>query len=207
MYLRRHFHSYPAIYQHRLRWRWRSLDVIQEPAMDENYPGLNFGPTQLAAAMRVVYDELIAFSATPSFRSLHAELMSQPKPDRMAFVLQVMLSDEERRKRGVETPDGILFQTSAFGDRRPTLYVIKKFLPAHFHATWENVNITFDNPFDDSEVSRDPAMAWRPPLPVALQSAALACDIPLDTLPNQYGVGSAACERLGTGSLAASLDT
>ncbi len=162
--------------------------------MNNHYPGLDFGPEELGAIMRKTYDELIAFSATPAFRNLHLELMGKPKEERMAFVLEVILSDEERRKRGVETPEGIMFQTSAFGDRRPTLYVIKKFLPKRFHATWENVNITFDNPYDDSEVSRDPAMAWRPPLPVALQSIALSRNIPLDRLPEGYGVGSAVCE-------------
>lgn len=162
--------------------------------MADNYPGLDFGSDELRLVMRRTYDELIAFSATPGFRKLHFELMDKPVKDRMAFVLDVILSEEERRNRGVETPEGILFQTSAFGDRRPTLYVIKKFLPERYHGAWENVNITFDNPYTDEEVSRDPAMAWRAPLPVALQSMALSRSIPLDRLPEGFDVGSGVCD-------------
>jgi hypothetical protein len=162
--------------------------------MDQNYPGLDFGPAELAAAMRKVYDELLEFVISPAFRAMHTELMNLPERKRMAFVMQVILSPEERKKRGVEVPDGILIQTSAFGDRRPTLYVVKKFLPERYHKTWENLNITFDNPHDDASVSRDPAMAWRHPLPVALQSAAMASGIELDTLPGDMGVGSALFE-------------
>ena len=163
-------------------------------SVEPTYPGLDFGPAELAAVMRKVYDELIEFATTPAFKALHAELMSLPERERMAFVRQVILSPSERKKRGVDTPEGILFQTSAFGDRRPTLYVIKKILPERYHGAWENLNITFDNPYDDASVSRDPAMAWRPPLPVSLQSAAMASGIELDSLPNDIGVGCALFE-------------
>jgi hypothetical protein len=36
------------------------------------------------------------------------------------------------------------------------------------------VNITFDNEFVDSAVSRDPEKCWRPPLPVNVQAQAMA---------------------------------
>jgi hypothetical protein len=159
--------------------------------MEKPYPGLDFGPEELARVMRETYDQLIDFATTPAFRALHSELMKLPEHQRYAFVLGVILSPEERKKRGVETPEGILFQTSAFGDRRPTLFVIKKFLPERYHTAWENLNITFDNPYDDEAVSRVPEMAWRPPLPVALQGAAMSCGIDLDSLPNDIGVGAA----------------
>ena len=165
--------------------------------MVTNYPGLDFGPAELAAVMRGVYDELIEVALTKAFRTMHAELMSLPKTERMAFVYNVILSPEERKKRGIEAPDDILFQTSAFGDRRPTLFVIKKFLPARYHGAWENLNITFDNEHSDGYVSRDPSMAWRPPLPVAVQSAAMACGVDLDSLPHDYGVGSAYFKPVG----------
>jgi hypothetical protein len=69
-------------------------------------------------------------------------------------------------KRGVERPPDLLIQRSAFGDRRPTLFCVKKWLPPDMF--WENVNITFDNEFDDNAIPRDES-AWRAPVPVALQ--------------------------------------
>ena len=160
----------------------------------ENYPGLDFSQAELAAAMRQTYDELIAFVATPEFRALHADVMSLPKTQRPVFVTRVVLSADERERRGITVPHGILIQVSAFGDRRPTLFVVKKFLPPRYHRAWENVNITFDNEYRDADVSRDPNMAWRPPLPVNLQHAVMASGISLDELPNDIGVGSALFE-------------
>ena len=151
--------------------------------MESHYPDLDFGRTELAGVMRQIYDELIELTLTDAFKAMHAELMSLPKTKRMDFVYGVVCQPEERAKRGVVAADGILFQTSAFGDRRPTLFVIKKFLPERYHGAWENLNITFDNPHDDASVSRDPAMAWRAPLPIGVQSAAMASGIELDSLP------------------------
>jgi hypothetical protein len=151
------------------------------------YPGLDFSREELSAAMREAYDDLIDFVTSPAFKATCLELMSSPRQQRPAFVAKVILLPEELAKRGVHIPDGILIQTSAFGDRRPTLFVVKKFLPPKFHRVWENVNITFDNEFADDEVSRDPRACWRPPLPVAVQNAALAAGIDLESLPSEYG--------------------
>lgn len=156
--------------------------------LPDTYEGLDFDREELAAAMRTAYDELIEFVTTPEFRAVHAELMSLPLQDRPGFVMKVLLRPEELGKRGVQVPEEILIQTSAFGDRRPTLFVVKKFLPAKFHGAWENVNITFDNPFEDNEISRDPKECWRLPLPVPLQNAALAGGVDLQALPEEsYG--------------------
>lgn len=155
------------------------------------YPGLDFGQEELLRIMRETYDELIAVVTAPAFRAMHAEMMALEWKHRAAFATEVILSEEERMKRGVEKPDDVLIEVSAFGDRRPTLYVVKKYLPKRYQAAWENVNITFDNEYNDADVSRDPAMAWRTPLPVALQNAAMASKIDLDSLPNNIGVGSA----------------
>jgi hypothetical protein len=158
---------------------------------NNHYPGLSFGPVELSKIMRITYDELIAFITTPSFSSMRADLMRCSKEQRPEFVMNVILSPTERGKRGIVVPDKILIETSAFGDRRPTLFVVKKFLPKRYHGAWENVNITFDDEYNDADVSRDPTMAWRPPLPVVLQNAAMANNIPLDALPNDNGVGCA----------------
>jgi hypothetical protein len=151
----------------------------------QNYDGLDYGCDELSAAMREAYDDIIRFVTTPSFKAVYTELMNCAREDRPAFVMRVLLRPEELAKRGVQVPDGILIQTSAFGDRRPTLFVVKKFLPSKFDAVWQNVNITFDNHFEDNEVTRDPEACWRLPLPVALQNAALAAGIDLESLPHE----------------------
>lgn len=145
---------------------------------------LGFTREELAAEMRTAWDELIAFVTTPSFRVVHKEMMALPPAGRPGFAARVFLNPDELQRRGVHTPDEVLVQTSAFGDRRPTLFVVKKFLPPRFHQAWENVNITFDNEYPDSQVSRDPQVAWRRPLPVALQNAALAGGVDLEELPD-----------------------
>ena len=128
---------------------------------------------RLYAAMRSSYDQLIDFVTSPAFKRLHGELMSLPPKERPAFVREVLLKDDELRKRGVERPPDLLIQRSAFGDRRPTLFCVKKWLPRDLHMFWENVNITFDNDYDDEAIPRD-ATAWRAPLPVAIQDALLS---------------------------------
>jgi hypothetical protein len=153
------------------------------------YAKLGFSREELGVAMREVWDELIEFVSTPAFRAVHHELMELPQQERPGFVVRTLLHREELARRGVEIPDGILIQTSAFGDRRPTLFVVKKFLPKRFHSAWENVNITFDNEYRDDQVTRDPGLAWRRPLPVAVQNAALAGELNLEVLPSETLMG------------------
>ncbi len=148
------------------------------------YPGLAYGKSELAAAMRQTYDELIAFVTQPAFQAVYKELRELPATERAEFVNKVLLRSEELARRGVRVHPGILIQTSAFGDRRPTLFAVKKFLPVKFHDAWENVNLTFDNEYDDEDVSRDPAVAWRKPLPVGLQNALIGANIDLESAPD-----------------------
>jgi len=93
---------------------------------------------------------------------------------RPLFVVDVLLNDDELARRGVRVPEGVLIQRSAFGDRRPTLFAVKKFLPSNFRDVWENVNLTFDNKFADESVSRSPEVSWREPLPVGEQARIMA---------------------------------
>ncbi|WP_327090277.1 hypothetical protein OIE66_06540 [Nonomuraea sp. NBC_01738] len=136
--------------------------------------------------MRETYDELIEFVSTAEFQQVHSDLMSLPENERPEFVQKVFLNPEKLCSRGVVTPPGILIQMSAFGDRRPTLYAVKKFLPKKYHAAWENVNLTFSNDYDDSAISKDPEIAWRAPLPVALQNELIAQGINLESVPSQF---------------------
>lgn len=148
-----------------------------------NYDELEFGREELSSVMRTYYEELLEFISTPEFRSLYCELMELAAEDRPDFVVNVVLNLEERERRGITVPDGILLQTSAFGDRRPTLFAVKKFLPRKYFGAWENVNLTFFNEFSDDEISRDPTIAWRPPLPTALQNALLKKGRNLEDVP------------------------
>lgn len=156
--------------------------------LPNRYRGLDFGPEELSTAMRQAYDEIIEFVTTPAFKALHRELMRLPRRERPGFVGRVIMQPDELAKRGVLVPEGMLIETSAFGDRRPTLFVVKKYLPLKFHGAWENVNITFDNEYDDDRISRAPEAAWRSPLPVAVQNAALTGDVDLESLPAALGV-------------------
>jgi hypothetical protein len=152
------------------------------------YPGLDFDQDELTAAMREGYDDLIAFITRPAFQALHAELMALPATERPGFVSSVILSPDELAARGIDVPEGILIQASAFGDRRPTLFAVKKFLPKKFHKAWENVNWTFSNDFNIEDIRRDPENAWRPPLPVSLQNALMSADQALESVPETAGI-------------------
>jgi len=147
------------------------------------YQELDFGREELADAMRRNYDRIIAFVTTPEFKALHQELRRLPPAERPGFVEGVILQPAELAKRGIVVPDDILIQTSAFGDRRPTLFAVKIFLPAKFYGKpWENVNLTFDNEYEDEQVSRDPAKAWRPPLPVVVQNSLISKGADLESV-------------------------
>lgn len=105
-----------------------------------------------------------------------------------------LLSDRVRR-RGLEVPDDILIQASAFGDRRPTLFAVKKFSPRRFHAAWENVNWTFSNDFGLDDIKSEPEDAWRPPLPVALQNSLMRQGADLESVPVEAGINHQVFER------------
>jgi hypothetical protein len=159
------------------------------------YSNLDFDREELSKVMREHYDELIAFITQPAFRALHAEMMALPPAERPAFVMDQIVEPEALAARGIVVPEGILIQTSAFGDRRPTLFAVKKFLPEKYHVAWENVNWTFNNEYIDADVTRDPALAWRPPLPVTLQNDAIARELDIETIPLEAGINSGMFER------------
>ena len=109
------------------------------------YKHLSYDQTELAQAMRTTYDELIDFVTTPAFKGVMEEFGKLHPEARPAFVMSVLLNKEELARRGVDIPEGLLIQRSAFGDRRPTLFCVKKFLPKKHMDVWQNVNLTFDN--------------------------------------------------------------
>lgn len=149
----------------RLRSKWVAIMYYEHCAYDR---------AELAAAMRNTYDELIAFVTDPSFKAVLDEMHALPPEAHPMFVKLVLLDERALAARNITTPEGVLIQRSAFGDRRPTLFVVKKFLPPKYHDSWENVNLTFDAAYDDAVVPRAGDLAWRPPLPVELQARRMA---------------------------------
>lgn len=138
--------------------------------------------------MKRAYGDLIKFVNTRQFKLFHKQLMSKSPKDRPGFVANALFNPRERRSRGILLSRGILIQTSAFGDRRPTLFAVKKLLPRKYHPVWENVNLTFDNEYKDKKVLRTSSVAWRPPLPVALQNSVIAAGENLEAVPKRQGV-------------------
>jgi len=139
-----------------------------------HYAHLDYGADELQRVMSEHYDKLISFVSSLEFRSVFEQLMSLDPRRRPAFIQEVLLDEAALAARGIVVPEGILIQRSAFGDRRPTLFAVKHFLPERYRNVWENVNLTFDNEYADSSVSRDKETCWQAPLEPFAQAAELA---------------------------------
>ncbi len=126
--------------------------------------------------MRETYDELIDFIVDTPFKELIETMYKEPEDARPAFVTDKILNGEYLASQGIKVPDDILIQRSSFGDGRPTLFVVKKYLGEENRDIWENVNITFDQESDDGEV-KSPEVSWQKPLPPSLLSATQALGI------------------------------
>lgn len=164
---------------------------VREPeasAGARNYDHLAYSRAELTDAMREGYAILIDFVMTPDFQSVLDEMRGLPPVQRPGFVVDVLLDADALAERGVVVPDGIMIQRSAFGDRRPTLFAVKRWLPERFKDVWENVNLTFDNEYPDEAVSREAEVAWRAPLPIGFQAQKMADGAPLETVaPDSRG--------------------
>ena len=123
--------------------------------------------TRLHGECKLGYDEIIQFVTTPEFNSVYNELMDLPLNDMPKFVVDVLLNDVELQNRGVNRPNNFFIMRTSFGDRRPTLFCVKKWLPRDLLVFWENINITFGIDFKEDVL--DNASAWRSPVPVAIQ--------------------------------------
>jgi len=148
-----------------------------------NYEGLEFDKDELSTAMRLYYNDIVEFITQPPFQALFSEMMAIPAKDRPQYVHDIWLNPAALAAQGLHVPDGILIQTSAFGDRRPTLFVVKKYLPEKYHCAWENVNWTFNNDFAENDVPNDPESSWRLPLSVSVQNALIANECDLQAVP------------------------
>lgn len=128
---------------------------------------------EIRAALRAAYRGLIEFASTNAFQALLAEIYALSPTARPGFVNDVIMNSQAMRDRGIVAPPGILIQRSSFGDRRPTLFCIKMYIPEQMQSYWQNANITFDNEAADDLVPRD-ERAWRPPLSFDVQQALVA---------------------------------
>ena len=144
--------------------------------MENVFDSLAYDQAELQQVMRDHYDRIIAFITTKPFQAVMIEMSATPAHERPKFVADVLVNSKEMANRGVQVPKGILIQRSAFGDRRPTLFAVKHFLPPKYADVWQNVNITFDNEYVDASVKRDRATCWRAPLSPAEQAEAVAND-------------------------------
>ncbi|WP_347138858.1 hypothetical protein [Paracoccus sp. SSK6] len=138
----------------------------------------------LRSAFKEAYADLISFVSTPNFQALLDDMDALPVSGKVAFVKEVLLDKGELHRRGIDVPEDILIQRSAFGDRRPTLFCVKKYLPDEYHVYWENANLTFDaTPAYD--VSRDPEVCWRPPIRPDVQSEVIALGKDLESVAEE----------------------
>jgi len=153
------------------------------------YEELEFDQNELQSAMRSTYDELIDFFTSSEFQMAWERLRAMPKLKRYMYIRDTILNREMLEAEiGCKIPDDILIQRSAFGDGRPTLFCLKKFLPEKFHSVWENVNLTFDESYEDDDVSRAPEASWQNPIRPDIQAVLIAAGVPLDDVPEAFRV-------------------
>lgn len=117
----------------------------------------------LASAMETTLSDIIEFVTTPEFRAVYQELNELPAVERPDFVESVLLDDRQLTQRGIEVPEGVLIQRSAFGDRRPTLFCVVKYLPDEYRELWDKMTVTFDQAHGWEDIPTGP-QAWREPL-------------------------------------------
>ena len=104
---------------------------------------VNSDPALLREEITKALQRIIEFTQTESFRKVFTEMMSQPPQERAQFVLDVWLSSAQLRSRGLDVPDDLVIQRSAFRDGRPTLFCVTKHLPEGL--AWSKVTVTMDN--------------------------------------------------------------
>lgn len=113
------------------------------------------------------YDEIIKFVTSPEFNSIYNELINLSSHDQPEFVVNVLLNDLELQNRGINRPKNLFIMRTAFGDRRPALFCVKKWLSRDLNIFWENVNINFAN--NSEKGMSDNTSFLRSPTPVAIQ--------------------------------------
>jgi hypothetical protein len=101
------------------------------------------GNQLLAKYVQEGLDDIAEFIDTPGFQGVLAEFAAVPGELRERFIRGVLINPEELRRRGVEVPEDIIVQRSAFEDNRPTLFCVVKYLP-EVGKERKKVTVTFD---------------------------------------------------------------
>jgi hypothetical protein len=109
----------------------------------ESHVTVKSEPATLRDEITKALKRVVDFAQTEPFRQVLSEMMSIPPHDRAQFVLDVWLSPAQLRRRGLDVPDDLIIQRSAFGDDRPTLFCVTKHLPKGLG--WSKVTVTIDN--------------------------------------------------------------
>lgn len=135
----------------------------------------------LPSAMTGTLDDIIDFVTTPAFRAVVDELNDQPASAWPDFVESVLLDDAELERRGVTVPEDVLIQRSSFGDGRPTLFCVVKYLPEEYRDLWAKMTVTFDRGHDWADYPAG-ADAWKEPAHSALLAARMAASSPGERL-------------------------
>ncbi len=137
----------------------------------------------IAREMKAGYERLFRVIQTTEFQAVLEKVYGLPLSERPGFVKEYLLSEEGRRSLGLLLPPDVLLLRSTFGDRRPTLFCLKTYLPDECQAPWQNVNVTFDIAYDDREVPKD-ERAWRLGLPFDVQAALMSSGFSVDEVVN-----------------------
>ncbi|WEL22681.1 hypothetical protein [Halorhabdus sp. BNX81] len=124
------------------------------------------------------YSDLLDVFYSDAFQELYQEMQSLPETERPQFVEDVFLDETVLQEQGVNVPDDVLIQRSSFGDRRPTLFCLKKYLPEEYQEkfAWQNVNLTFDNEHENWPMFEGED-AWRKPMHYDLEKQILSKDL------------------------------
>ncbi|HEY0153941.1 MAG TPA: hypothetical protein VGB92_18155 [Longimicrobium sp.] len=100
--------------------------------------------TQLARHVQQALEDITQFVVSPPFERVLAEFAAVPREQRSLFIRSVLINPEELERRGVQIPEGLTVQRSAFEDDRPTLFCVTKYLPDMGTAK-KKVTVTFDD--------------------------------------------------------------
>jgi hypothetical protein len=149
--------------------------MSSEPVPENEVEKSELTREDLREVMLDHYSDLLDVYFSEEFQNLFQEMRNLPEKERPQFVEEVFLDEEVLRKEGVEIPEDVLIQRSSFGDRRPTLFCLKKYLPEEYQEkfAWQNVNITFDNDHENWPIL-DGEDAWRKPMHYNLEKKILS---------------------------------
>jgi hypothetical protein len=85
-------------------------------------------------------DAIATFVTSEPFLRVMREFADVPRAQRHDFVRRVLINRDAMAQRGVQVPQDLIIQRTAFEDRRPTIFAVVKHLP----EPGKKVTVTFD---------------------------------------------------------------